>query len=181
VVALAAMLMVSGLTPASAAVVLSDTGQRGIYVLPDEVTDETRYPGARCGYGPESSGDDALFEWMRFRAPEVYARDTGSGTQHQRVTVIYRLQRDPGTGWRTVASSKQTATAHETEPADISRSKLFFDGRAGDLMRGVVSIKWLRNGEVEGAVKLALEYYSVKWTVGSPDYIYEDACDGSAD
>lgn len=118
---------------------------------------------------------------MKFFKPDVYARDTGAATQQQIVSVIYRLQRNTGSGWKTVASSTQTKSASETDPADFVHRKLYYNARAGELLRGTMEIKWLRAGTVEGKVKLRLEYYSVKWTVGTPDYIFEDACDGASD
>lgn len=177
---LAALLAAVGAAPASAAVVLRESGLRGPYVVADQI-EEPRLPGARCGYGAENASGDAFFRWMKFRKPDVYARDTGEGAQQQRVRLTYRLQRNTATGWKTVASLSQTETAHETMPAEFVPRKLYYDGSAGDLLRGVVVIKWLRNGSVEGSVALRLEYYSVKWTVGTPDYIFEDACDGAAD
>jgi hypothetical protein len=42
-------------------------------------------------------------------------------------------------------------------------------------------IRWFRGGSVVGMVKLRLEHYSVKWTVGTPDYQFVDACDGASD
>lgn len=167
--------------PVSAAEIISSSGQQGIYVVADQVDDQTNLPGARCGYGAENSAGDAFFKWMKFRKPDVYARDTGAGTQQQTVKLIYRLQRNTGSGWKTVASSTQTDSASETDPADFVDRKLYYAARAGELLRGTIEIKWIRAGSVEGKVKLRLEYYSVKWTVGAPDYIYEDACDGSSD
>ncbi|HYI22241.1 MAG TPA: hypothetical protein VEX62_06355, partial [Candidatus Limnocylindrales bacterium] len=79
------------------------------------------------------------------------------------------------------ATSTQTKSAHETDPADFVDRKLYYSARAGDLLRGTVEIKWLRSGSVEGKVKLRIEFYSVKWTVGAPDYVFEDACTGVSD
>jgi len=42
-------------------------------------------------------------------------------------------------------------------------------------------LRWMRGGSVEGTMKLVTEFYGVKWTVGSPDYVYTDWCDGRAD
>lgn len=175
------ILVTATVSVASAAVVSSDKGVKGPYVVPDEVTPETSYPGARCGYSGETDSGDAFLRWMKFRKPDVYARDVTGEPDRQKVTLIYRLQRSTGSGWRTVASSSQTKTAWDTDPADFRAKKLDYNGQAGELLRGVVHIKWLRGGSVEGAVKLALEYYSVKWTVGTDDYIFEGACTGAAD
>jgi hypothetical protein len=166
-------------TPAMAAVILSETGVHGPYVVPDQV--DPSIPGARCGYGAETVSGDAFFKWMKFRKPDVYARDTGDGVQRQKVKLVYEIQKNIGPGWQTVARSKQTARAHETMPADFVPHKLFFAGGAGDELRGVVTIKWLRAGAVEGTVRLRLEEYSVKWTVGTPDFTFQDVCSGSAD
>ena len=97
--------------------------------------------------------------------------------------MIYRVQRDGGSGWKTVASTSQTKTAYDNQPADFTAKKVYYNGVDGDLLRGVVVIQWLRGGSPEASVKLRLEHYSVKWpiTVGQPDYQYVDACDGAAD
>lgn len=58
---------------------------------------------------------------------------------------------------------------------------MYVDGASGQLFRTIGIINWLRNGISEAFVKLRLEYYGVRWTVGSPDYVFSDACTGVAD
>ena len=46
----------------------------------------------------------------------------------------------------------------------------------------MVNLKWLNgNGSVAGQVTYLVEWYSVKWTVGDPNYVYHPWCEGSAD
>ena len=66
---------------ATAHIVTKDTGQHGLYYVVDFDTQ----PGGRCGYGPENSSGRAFLKWIWFLKPEVYARDTTSGRDHQTV------------------------------------------------------------------------------------------------
>ena len=172
------LIALSAAAPASAADVIDSDGMWGTYTVDDSGAD----PGAKCGYGPENASGYAFFKWMKAYAPQVYARDTTGGRDHQKVRWIFKLQRSvQGGAFKTVVSAEQTATAYDDTPAGFTPLKLYKNGRDGDVMRAILLIKWMRNGSVEGWVKLRIGYYSVKWTVGSPDYVFDDACTGRAD
>jgi hypothetical protein len=59
--------------------------------------------------------------------------------------------------------------------------KVPFTGNGKNVYRAIAKLQWIRNGNVTGTVKLRMEFYSVKWTVGTPDFVFEDYCTGPAD
>jgi hypothetical protein len=178
--ALVALVMAVGLTlPASAWVALKDQGTRGNFVLDDSGA----HPGAKCGYAPADEHATAYFRWMKVFAPKMWARSTSGGRDHQQVSWKFQLQKSVNSGpWQNIrTSATQTRTAYDDTPAAFTALKVYYNGNFADKLRAIVTMKWLRNGSAEGLVKLRLEYYSVKWDVGSPAYVYTDACDGAAD
>jgi len=72
-------------------------------------------------------------------------------------------------------------TAISPHSAKFDAIKVYVNGSAGRLYRAISTLTWMRNGSATGFVKFRMEYYSVKWTVGVPSYVYHDACDGAAD
>jgi hypothetical protein len=151
-----------------------------------DVTDTADDPGARCGYGDPDSHGVAVVKWVKImNTTYVWATDPTPGRDHQKVTWRFQIQRQRGSGpWKTVASSDVLSkTAYDDTPASFAPMKLYWTSNKqyDEHVRGRVLLKWWRNGSVEGTVKLFIEYYSVKWTVGDPSYIYGDYCLGHAD
>jgi len=176
----AVLLAISVSGVASAHEVMKDQGQHGTYYVVDFDTQ----PGGRCGYGPENSAGFAYVKWMWFLKPEVYARNTTSGQDHQKVQLTYVVQhrvKGSQTKWTTVGKAIQTKTAWDDTRAAFTSQKVYASGQSDQVWRGVVNLKWLRNGSVEGQVTYALEWYTVKWTVGDPNYVYNPWCEGKAD
>ena len=178
--AMAALLVISISGVASAAVVIRNTGSHGAYYVVDYDTQ----PGGRCGYGAENSAGQAYVKWIWFRKPEVYARDINANRNQQQVKLTYSLQhRVAGsmTKWKTVATKTQTNTAWDDTRAAFASQKVYAPNTSTQVWRGVVNLKWMRNGSVEGQVTYRIEWYSVMWTVGDPNYVYQNWCDGRAD
>lgn len=179
-VALAMLLSLAG--PAAAYEIVSDSGPRGEFML----VDTADMPGGRCGYSAENMAGVARFRWLRVRAPQVFAADRNADQRDSRIVgwsfKIQRLQ--PGGAWTNVAaSSEQRARAYQDAAANLDPKKVYFHGtNDGSQYRALVIIKWYKpNGSVEGKVKLLVSYYGVKWTVGTPDYVYSGACAAAAD
>jgi hypothetical protein len=164
--------------PASAALVTDQGGVHGPYF----VNDTSEHPGAKCGYGAPNQYGFAAFKWMKFYLPQVRARNVTSMRDHQKVRLIYKIQLSAhGMPFKAVEMGQQTRTAYDDTPAAFDPAKLYHTGHEGDLLRGAFIIQWLRAGDVEGFVKVRLEYYAVKWTVGSSDYVFNGSCTGEAD
>jgi hypothetical protein len=165
--------------PASAAVLVKQSGLWGDY----GTYDSSVQPGAKCGYSAADGTGTAYLRWIKVNPPKAAARDITSARDHQQVSWQVTIQRDPGTGhWKNVAhSGVQTKTTYDDLSATYGSLKVYVNGAPGQIFRAIITLKWLRNGSVEGFVKLRIEYYSVKWTVGIPTYVFTDACTGSAD
>ena len=180
VAVLLAMILVLSLgSTASAHVVMNSSGQRGTYYVVDYDTQ----PGGRCGYGP-SGAPTQYVKWIWFLKPEVYARDINASRNQQKVKLTYILQhRKVGsmTKWRTVASKSQTKTAWDDTRAAFNSARVYSPENSHEVWRGLVNLKWMRNGAVEGQVTYRIEWYSVMWEVGDPNYVYNPWCEGSAD
>lgn len=179
-VVVALMLALLVMHPATAYSILKETGSQGAYI----VTDTFDSPGGRCAYGNPNANGVASFRWMRLGPPTVFARDITTERDRQPVAWRFRLQRSPsGTGeWINVATSPwEEARAHDDVGADFHAMKLSHASRGAGFYRGVIQIRWLRRGNVEGSVALAIERYAVKWTVGDPAYVFEGPCTNKAD
>ncbi len=165
--------------PAAAFQILKDQGPRGTLLLNDGPSGQA----ARCGYAPADAHDVGYFRWMKVFPPSAYAQDTTAGRDQQKVRWFFTLQHSVNAGpWQKVGSSaKQTKTAYDDTAAAFTPRKFYFNAGFNEQLRAIVTVQWLRNGAVKGIVKYRIEWYSVKWDVGSPSYIYTDACDGAAD
>lgn len=168
--------------PAAAYEIVYDDGPRGDFML----VDTADMPGGRCGYSAENSAGIARFRWLRVKAPDVYAADRNADQRDSRIVGwSFRIQRlQPGGSWTKVAaSSEQRARAYEDAAANLDPKKVYFHGtNDGSQYRALVTIKWYKpNGSVEAKVKLLVSHYGVKWTVGTPDYVYSGACAAAAD
>ena len=159
--------------------VVSDTGDIGAYVVLDSGDDE----GAKCGYGPEDGGGVADFKWMKVFAPQVWARDVSGVRDNQTVSWRVNLFRSIDEGpWQSIRTSAwQSKNAFDDQPAAFAPIKVYYTGSANERLQAQLTIRWHRNGTVEGKLKLLIDLYQVKWTVGTPDFIWVGACAGSAD
>lgn len=181
IIAVGALMALTAAGPASAYTVVKDEGSRGEFWFNETETT----PLARCGYSDPNAAGDARFRWMRVLAPGIFAADRTTERDSRIVGWFFKLQRMMPTGpWQTIARSpEQKARAYDDAAAVLTAKKVYFKGKIdGSLFRAVVVMKWYKpNGSVAGKVVLRPSYYSVKWTVGTPDYVYIDACDSSAD
>jgi len=168
-------------TTAQASELLLLTGDTGDFGTHDSNAD----PGAKCGYSAADNQGFAYLRWIKVFPVFAGARDINGGVQdHQKVSWRVLIQRSgaPGGPWKTVArSTAQTRTAYDDVSAVYSPMKVYVSGKAGKYYRALSTLMWLRGGSVEGKAKLRMEYYSVKWTVGTPDYVFMDSCTGQAD
>jgi hypothetical protein len=180
-VLLGMLLAIAISAPASAFLIAAESGQRGDWGW--NPSDDSDTPGGRCGYSAENASGDAFLRWIRIRPPLILARDTTAAQNSQKASWQVVVQRKIGDGqWRKVAESgRQTRTTWDDHSGDFDPIKVYVNGQANQTFRGIVFLRWLRNGAVEGSVKLVTEYYGVKWTVGTPDYVFEFACDGASD
>jgi hypothetical protein len=78
-------------------------------------------------------------------------------------------------------SAAHSATSYDDTGYHFGPVKVNVNATTHQLWRAVIYMKWIRGGSTEGWVKARIEFYGVKWTVGVPSYIYQDACDGMAD
>ena len=177
VLALSAVMLSAG--TASAELIVEESGNRGAW----DIVDEAGTPGARCGYGAENSSGFAGLKWIRLLGPSVKAHNRTTGVDQQTVTFQVKVLRKIGAGsWTTVASSgRQSRTASDSAWTAFDPIRVYVNGAPGQQFRAMAVLRWMRNGSVNGLLKANIYYYSVKWTVGSPDFVYEDACDGAAD
>ncbi len=83
--------------------------------------------------------------------------------------------------WTTWASVSQTRTGSETKSARFSALTVNTNGKANETYRAIVTLTWMCNGHADGRVKASMDYYSVKWTVGIPTYVFYGNCTGTAD
>jgi len=180
-IAVALLGTVLAVTPASAFLIASESGLTGDHGW--SPPDEEPTPAGRCGYSAENSNGFAFLRWIKLRAPNIAARDVTGARDSQKASWQVVVQRKIGTGpWRKVAaSSRQTRTTWDDQSADYDPIKVSVNGQANQVFRAIVYLRWMRGGSVEGTMKLVTEFYGVKWTVGSPDYVYTDWCDGRAD
>lgn len=180
VMLLGALLTLAIAGPTSAFTILRDTGPNGTYYVVDYDTS----PGAQCGYGRENGAGQAYVDWIWFLKPEVYARNKTAGRDQQRVKLTYSVQhRRAGsmTRWKTVGTFSQTKTAWDDTRADFRSKRVYASETSTQVWRGVVNLKWMRDGAVEGEVTYTIDWYAVSWTVGANDYVFNPWCDGRAD
>jgi hypothetical protein len=167
---------------ASAFQVIKLTGHYGDFGTAPATADDTDHPGAKCGYSA-AVGGFAYLAWIKVFPFKATAYDRTAEVDHQKVTfkVIVQRSNDGGTTWTKVGSASETRRAYDNLSANFDALKVYTTGKAGNLYRALVTLKWLRHGLTDGLAKVRMEYYGVKWTVGDPAYVYQDACDGRAD
>lgn len=178
---LGVVLLLGVAAPASAFQVISSSGPYGDFGwLP---ADDVTSPAAKCGYSGVLADNFAHLRWVKVRGPKAAARDVTAGRDQQTLSWQLTIQRQRNGGlWKTVKSSApQFRTGWDDKSAAFDPMKVYVNGSADQLWRALVVIKWWRNGAVEAWVKVRVEFYGVKWTVGTPDYVFTDACTGVAD
>jgi hypothetical protein len=168
---------------ASAFAILTVSGNHGEWGSSSATADDAAHPGARCGYAAPDTSGFAHLAWIKVYPFKALAYNHSGATDSQPVTFMATVQRstDGGTTWKNGASASQTRTAFDNKSPKFDTLKVAVSGKEGSLYRAVVTLKWLKNGHVDGLVKVRMEYYSVKWTVGDPAFVYSNACDGAAD
>jgi hypothetical protein len=151
----AALALVLGLcltTPALADTPVSHSGAYGVHGL----VDSEENPAATCHY-------DSSFDLTRIvvRAPIVYARNTGSGTQSGSVGWRFRVQWSSGLGFtnaRTTSIVKATAT--DSRPAAFTKRSVSFTNAAPVVYRVRVDTYWYdRHGHQIGKATHAPDWY----------------------
>jgi hypothetical protein len=166
--------------PVSAQEVIASQGKTGDWGYSPADDDST--PGAKCGYSAPHEDGFAYLRWIKVRGPVVVARDITGGADHQQVSWQVIVQRSSSSGWKTIKkSSLHQFTADDGGTAAPGPIKVYVKATNDQDWRAVIKINWIRNGATEGWVKASMTYYGVKWTVGSPDFVYTNACDGRAD
>lgn len=179
--AVVALALSSGLSGVASAHTL--IAQHGVYG--NYGTDDSHdRPGAKCGYSAANSSGVAFLRWIKVFPPVAIARDVTGGQDHQLIAEQVKTQRSISGGkWKNISSSAvQTRTAYEDTAAFFPTIKVPVNGTSSsEMWRAVVTLSWKRNGSIEGWVRFSMDYYSVKWTVGSPGTVFQNACGGSAD
>jgi hypothetical protein len=177
VLAISAVMILPGV--AAAELIVDESGNRGRW----EIVDEDGTPGARCGYGAENASGVAALKWITVFGPTVKAFNRTSGVDQQNVTFQVKvLRRISGGSWSVVASSgRQSRTARDNAWTAFEPMRAYVNGAADQEFRAMAVLRWMRNGSVNGLLKANIYYYSVKWTVGTPSYQFEEACWGIAD
>jgi hypothetical protein len=180
---LAALLALSLASSASAFHMIKLTGHYGDFGTSLSHQDSPDGPGARCGYSAADATGVAHLAWVKLFALKAIAYDRTGAVDHQKIRFTATLQRsgDGGSTWKNVSSVSETRTAYDNKSASFDALTVATTGTAGKLYRAVATLQWLRNGQVDGLAKLRMDYYSVKWTVGDPAYVFSGSCDGTAD
>jgi len=175
---LSSAILVGLAAPAAAVKIVATYGSFGDYGFTP--ADAASTPAGKCGYSGVLADNYAHLRWIRVRPPSAVSQP---GRDQQRVSWQVVVQRERNTGgWKTVAKSgNQYRTAYSGVSADFDPIKVYYKGSLGQKLRALAVIKWWRKGEVQAWVKMWIEYYGVKWTVGTPDFVYNDSCDGAAD
>ncbi len=150
--ALVLVLVLSLPTPAFADTPTSHSGVYGVHGL----VDSGENPAATCHY-------DSSFELTSIvaRAPIVYARNTGPGTQSATVGWRLRVQWSSGLGFSNVkTTSIVKATATDRRPAGFTRRSVSFTNAPPVVYRVRVDMYWYdRNGRRIGKATHAPDWY----------------------
>jgi len=180
----AALLLAAAVgSPASAFSMIKLTGNHGDFGTASKTSDGPATPGAKCGYSAPDSNQVAHLVWIKVFPWKAVAFNRTSGNDQQQIKFQVTVQRstDGGTSWKKVGSASETRTASETRSAKFASLTVNTSGKANQLFRAIVTLTWLHNGKADGLAQARMEYYSVKWTVGDPAYVFTDACDGASD
>ncbi len=139
-------------TSAIADTPLTHSGVHGVHGLIDSRED----PGATCHY-------DSGFQLTKVvvRAPIVYARNTGPGTQHGTVGWRFRVQWSSGLGFSNVkTTSIVKASATDGRPAAFSKRSVSFSDAPEIVYRVRVDMFWYdAQGKQIGRATHAPDWY----------------------
>ena len=170
VLALPFVLFAAG--PTAAYQVISEVGPHGEVWLDDSMAT----PAGTCKYGDVVYSNWAYLEWMKIKAPHVFAADRNSDKRdHRVVSWQWKLQRlgTNATKWKTIKESGiQKKTAYEDQQAAFTPMTINYmavnedpnhNVSADVKFRGLVIIKWYKNdGSVESTVKLVPDWYKIR-------------------
>ena len=131
---------------------LTHTGVHGVHGL----IDSRENPAATCHY-------DSSFQLTKVvvRAPIVYARNTGPGTQHGTVGWRFRVQWSSGLGFSNVkTTSIVKGSATDSSPAAFTKRAVTFSNPAEVEYRVRVDMFWYdRHGKQIGRATHAPDWY----------------------
>ena len=170
-------------TPAAAFELIQLSGNYGDFGTKIATSDGPDTPGAKCGYSAKDAMNVAHLAWMKVYPFKAVGYDRTGSTDSQKIQFKVTVQRsqNDGASWKNVGSVAQTRTTTDAKSAKFTSLTVNVSGKAGQIFRAITTLTWLYQGHVDGIAKARMEYYGVKWTVGSPDFVYHDACDGAAD
>ena len=139
-------------TSAFADTPLTHSGVRGVHGLIDSGED----PGATCHY-------NSSFQLTKVvvRAPIVYARNTGAGTQHGTVGWRFRVQWSSGLGFSNVkTTSIVKASASDSRTAGFTKRSVSFTDAPEIVYRVRVDMYWYdSHGKQIGKATHAPDWY----------------------
>lgn len=169
---------------ASAYVLMYLSGNYGDFGTQAAHADAAGSPGAVCTYGLRDAGGNAHLTGIKVYGFLASAYSTTGGIDHQSIRFKATLQRstDGGQTWKNTASESQTRGATDNVSTQFGSLKVKVRGTTSLLSeyRAIVTLDWLVNGRSDGHAQMSMRFYGVKWTVGDPGYVFEDACDGVA-
>ena len=165
--------------PASAAELLTLTGNYGDFGTAIQTADDAGHPGAKCGYSVVNQAGLSYLQWIKVFPFKATAYDRTGAVDHQPVTFKVTLQvtTNPVTTWTNVRNVSETRTAYDNKSAGFDTLKVSVNGKAGKLYRAIVTLKWLYSGQTDGLARLRMEYYQYKWAI-NPSFIGKDLCPG---
>jgi hypothetical protein len=147
--------LVLALSVPSLAVADTPTSHSGVYGV-HGLIDSSEDPAATCHY-------DSGFQLTSIvvRAPIVYARNTGPGTQTGRVGWRFRVQYSSGLGFSNVrTTSVVKATATDKRPAGFTKRSVSFDNAPEVVYRVRVDMYWYdAHGHQIGKATHAPDWY----------------------
>lgn len=155
--------------PALAETPISHSGVRGVHGL----VDSKENPAATCHF-------DASYDLTSIvvRAPIVYARNTGSGTQSATVGWRFRVQWSSGLGFSNVkTTSIVKATATDSRPAGFTKRSVSFTHSEPVDYRVQVDMYWYdRSGHQIGKATHAPDWYGWVRTSHGSGIVRSDTC-----
>jgi hypothetical protein len=169
--------------PAAASTPLSSTGSFGLAQLFDSLHGKQ---GANCDYKAHQSHGAFPLKDISVRGPKIWAEDTGTGTQHQKVGWKFKIQRDTnfdGTFATIFTSTVVKGNATDTTPAAFARRFWIPTStvKTGNY-RVQFTLIWYKPGsstQIKGKQVLLIDYYHVLG--GGTDTVRQTDCYSSND
>jgi hypothetical protein len=164
--------------PVAATTVTSSSGSFGLATIRDS---QSGKQGANCDYKTHLSHGAYPLKDISVRGPKMWAENTGSGTQHQKVAWRFRIQRDTnfdGSFGTLFTSSLVKATATDSTPAAFARRTWTPTSTvtAGNY-RVQVTLIWYKPGSstiVRGKQVVLYDWYKVQG--GGTDTVRHHTC-----